>query len=143
MSAVYFTASVLPKPGQTVVRVAPQRTTEYTWTDQQETTEITTLVIGGLTIQFDTPTAALAWLDDCRTEIKAQVTATARRRGAARAVGRARAAAEAAKTVRVDAARPHCQASEPEFGFICNEPEGHVGDHVNAGPEVEYARWPR
>lgn len=129
MSAVYFTAFVLPKPGQTVVRVAPQRTTEFTWTDQQETTEITTLVIGGLTIQFDTPTAALAWLDDCRTEIKAQVSA--------------RAAAEAAKTVRVDAARPHCQASEPEFGFICNEPEGHVGDHVNAGPEVEYARWPR
>lgn len=129
MSAVYFTASVLPKPGQTVVRVAPQRTTEFTWTDQQETTEITTLVIGGLTIQFDTTTAALAWLDDCRAEVTAKVSA--------------RAAAEAAKTVRVDAARPHCQASEPEFGFICNEPEGHVGDHVNAGPEVEYARWPR
>lgn len=133
MSAVYFTASVLPKPGQTVVRVAPQRTTEFTWTDQQETTEITTLVIGGLTIQFDTPTAALAWLDDCRAEITAKV-------GARRSIDIST-FVDPTKTAEVEAEWPRCALVGPE-GYWCTEPSCHRGDHVNAGPEVEYARWP-
>ena len=138
MSAVYFTASVLPKPGQTVVRVAPQRTTNYRWTDEQTTTQITTLVIGGLTIQFDQPGAALAWLVECRAAINAQIGP--RTVDISTFVDPSKTTSVAAEAVPVWP----CRASEPVHGFICTEPTDHEGEHIAGdGSGGECARWPR
>lgn len=66
MSATLY-VSTMPKPDETVVNVQPPRMTNYSWTDNQRELEITTIVVGSLTIQFDNPAEARAWLTECAT----------------------------------------------------------------------------
>ena len=73
MRTPYVSVCAMPRPGQTIARVQPERETTYGWTTQQHLDAITTLVVGGLTVQFDTPADALAWLAECGELLAAEM----------------------------------------------------------------------
>jgi len=136
--SVTLYVSTMPKPGETVVNVQAPRMTNYSWTDDQRELEITTLVVGSLTIQFDNPAEARAWLTECATMLD---SALAKRDPLAHVDLRTFVHPEPEP---VALGGMTCTHSTEAEGYWCTQPEGHVGDHIaRAWDDAEYIRWPQ
>lgn len=65
----YHTIAILPKPGDTKATIDERRVSEV----DGHPTEITCLVMGQARLQFTTPADAVAWVDECRDLLVAQM----------------------------------------------------------------------
>lgn len=157
MSATLY-VSTMPKPDETVVNVQAPRMTNYSWTDDQRELEITTLVVGSLTIQFDNPAEARAWLTECATMLDSTL---AKRDPLAHIDLRTFVHPEPADPEPMSTAVGTVPAAaapvepgsfslclEESGGYLCTRPVGHEDEHVASGVHSEHihggsVRWPQ